>query len=68
MDDVRSDPWEQYNIYGTPLAPDTGNVERELLEWTEASLALMDEYGARGEAREVPPELRDRLRDTGYVQ
>ncbi len=66
--DLQEDPGEQHNIYGTPLAPDTAEMERELLDWTEKSLAMMDEYVAKQGAEDVPPEVLERLRDMGYVQ
>ncbi len=66
--DLQEDPGEQHNIYGTPLAPDTSEMERELLDWTEKSLAMMDEYVAKQGAEDVPPEVLERLRDMGYVQ
>ncbi len=66
--DLQTDPGEQHNIYGTPLAPDTTQMERELLAWTEESLAMMDEYVAKAGAEDIPPEVRERLRDMGYIQ
>ncbi len=66
--DLRLDPGERHNLHGTPLAPDTTEMERELLAWTEESLAMMDEYVARGGAEDIPPEVRERLQDMGYIQ
>lgn len=66
--DLAVDPGERHNIYGTPLAPDTTEMERELLDWTEKSLARMDQYVAKQGAEDVPPEVLERLRDMGYIQ
>lgn len=67
--DLEQDPEERHNIYGMPQAP--GNIaemERDLLQWTERSLAMMDAHVTEGGAGEVPPGLRQQLKDMGYIQ
>ncbi len=66
--DQRSDPGEQHNIYGTPLAPDTRATEHKLLEWTDLSLAMMNEYVRTTRVKEPSPGIRERLKDLGYIQ
>ncbi len=66
--DQHNDPGEQHNIYGTPLAPDTRAMEEKLLEWTDLSLATMNEYVRTRRVEEPSPEIRERLKDMGYIQ
>ncbi len=65
--DLEQDPAEQHDIYGAPGAPDTARWERELLAWTEMTTGLMARRTGAG-AEEVSDELRQQLRDMGYVQ
>ncbi len=66
--DLADDPHEEHNIYGISAAPDTTEMKEELLGWTQKSLTLMDEHlNARG-ASQMSPEIRQQLRDMGYVQ
>jgi hypothetical protein len=65
--DLVKDPLELHNVYGTQSASLGQQKEAELRDWTDLSLAIMAEQ--RGEtAQEVPAELRQRLKDMGYVQ
>ncbi len=65
--DLQEDPREQHDIYGLTQAPETERWESELRAWTEMMLSTMASRTAGG-AEEVPPELRQQLRDMGYVQ
>lgn len=65
--DLERDPGELHDIWGTEMAPNTREWEDDLREWTEASLAEMDNLTG-GCADDVPPEALRRLRDMGYVQ
>ncbi|MGC9320085.1 MAG: hypothetical protein ACP5KN_18785, partial [Armatimonadota bacterium] len=67
--DLEADPGEHHNIYGMPQAPgNIGEMEHDLLQWTEQSLAMMEARVAEGGATEVSPEIRQQLKDMGYVQ
>jgi len=66
--DQHSDPGEQHNIYGTPLAPDTRAMEQKLLEWTDLSTAMMNGYVRTTRLEEPSPEIRERLKDMGYIE
>lgn len=66
--DLERDPGEHHNIYGTNAAPDTSQMEADLREFTQRSLALMRERVAAGGAEEIPAEIRQQLRDMGYLQ
>lgn len=64
--DLQADPGELHDLYGRPGAPDTTAMEAELREFSDRSLAAMD--ATRDQAREdVPEEMREQLRDMGYV-
>lgn len=65
--DLQEDPWELHNIHGTALAPDTQQWEQDLLEFTETSLAAMDEVHGSGR-EEVSGAIRGWLRELGYIQ
>ncbi|MEA3403199.1 MAG: sulfatase [Armatimonadota bacterium] len=67
--DLEADPGEQHNIYAMPQA--RGNIaemERDLRQWTEQSLAMMEAHVAEGGAADVSPEIRQQLKDMGYIQ
>ena len=65
--DLATDPGERHDIHGTPRAPDTRALERELRAWSDAALAMVDRY-QRTSSVQLPPEMRRRLRDMGYAQ
>jgi len=66
--DLRDDPRERHDIWATSLAPDeAAQWEDELRAWTEMTLALMAQRAGTG-AEEVSEEIRQQLRDMGYVQ
>ncbi len=66
--DLASDPAERHDIFGTPDAPDTSARERQLLDWTETSLALTEQLAGQAGATEFSPEARQQMRDLGYIQ
>jgi arylsulfatase A-like enzyme len=65
--DLQDDPGELHDIFGTEMAPDTRELEKALLEWTDYSLALMQQRVETGR-EELSPEARQHLRDMGYIQ
>lgn len=65
--DLATDPGERHDIHGTPLAPDTGALERELRLWSDAALSAVDGY-QRTSRSQLSPEVRRRLQDMGYAQ
>jgi len=65
--DLAEDPGELHDIWGTPLAPDTAQWERELMSWTEESLAAMAGHVQSGREH-MSPEMRQHLKDMGYIQ
>lgn len=66
--DLQEDPQELHDIFGTAAAPDTSGMEADLRGWTEMSLEMMAETAGRGAAEDISPEIRQRLRDMGYIQ
>ncbi len=67
--DLEADPGENHNVYGTPQAPaGIAEMEQDLLRWTKQSLAMMGARVAQGEALDISPEIRQQLKDMGYVQ
>lgn len=66
--DLRADPGELTNIYNTPLAPDTAPMRADLERFTEVSLAAVESYTRTARATQTPDEIRDTLRDMGYIQ
>ena len=64
--DLQADAAELHDIRGLAQAPETAAWERELGAWSEYGLALMDRR-AGASAAEVPEEIRQQLRDMGYV-
>lgn len=66
--DMRNDPWEQRNIYGTDLAPDTTEMTQRLLRWTDESHGMMQKLVSTGGVGRLSPEIRQHLRDMGYIQ
>lgn len=65
--DLTADPGERHNIFGLPDTPDTADMQAQLLAWTQYSLTTMsDILGSEG-ATDLPPEIREGLRDLGYV-
>ncbi len=66
--DVTRDPAELTNLVGTAEAPPAlAGWETDLRAWTDESLALMSALVSQ-EAIEVSPEIREQLRDMGYIQ
>jgi arylsulfatase len=65
--DMVADPAERHNIMGRVQTPEISRLRGRLDSFTERSLASMADYSGR-EAGETPPELRDQLRDMGYLQ
>jgi arylsulfatase A-like enzyme len=66
--DLQEDMAERHDLYGTEHAPDVSHMEEELMEWTELSLAMMAQTAGEAAAEELPPGVRQRLRDMGYIQ
>ncbi len=65
--DLLKDPGELHDIWGTARAPDTTDLERELLDWTDRSLSTMASYEQTTRGH-LSPEVRRQLRDMGYIQ
>ncbi len=66
--DLKNDPAEHHDIFGTAAAPDTSTMKADLADWTELSFAIMEETAGGSSAESLPPEIRQRLRDMGYIQ
>jgi len=66
--DLQTDPSELNNLFGTPAAPDTAQMESDLRAWTEESLSRMQGYAGQAGAAEVDSDARESLRDMGYIQ
>jgi arylsulfatase A-like enzyme len=66
--DLVEDPGERRNLFGSPRAPATAQMQAELRSWTDAGLDRMEEYVGRGDSGEIDPATREALRDMGYIQ
>ncbi|MBD3292936.1 MAG: sulfatase-like hydrolase/transferase [Armatimonadia bacterium] len=66
--DIAQDPAEQHDIFGTESAPETSREQGSLRDFTEASFALTEELAGSGGAAELSPEVRQQMRDLGYIQ
>jgi arylsulfatase A-like enzyme len=66
--DLRQDPGEQHNIFGTDDAPDTSHHQEALRDFTEASFASMQQLAGTGGATDLSPEVRRQMKDLGYIQ
>jgi len=64
--DLRDDPWELDGRLVDAFDPDVGELVSELLEWTASSLAVMAEASG-GAGHQPAADVRDKLRDMGYV-
>lgn len=60
--DLQEDPGELHDIWSTARAPDTTELERELLGWTNHSLAAMASH-VENEREHISLEIRRQLRD-----
>jgi hypothetical protein len=65
--DMQDDPQERHDIHGTSLAPDTAEMEQELRGWVDETQALMAEH-LSGTNADTSPEIRQNLKDMGYIQ
>ena len=63
---LRNDPEEQRNIHGAPSAPDTEQMEQDLLEWCKVSLGMMYKRSREGPSA-LPSDVQDQLEDVGYL-
>ncbi len=66
--DLAEDPREQHNVMRLVDTPEVDRLTKRLDAFTEMSLSAMAGHAGEDAASGLSPEVRDRLRDMGYIQ